>query len=128
MCAKRSLHGYEFQNHSDQEVPTSSAVRFSGRNDNNKMIILKTSICTCKNRLWIQIKNRKNHHSGVWNIKNIPGIDIIDFFPLDYMHLIFLGVIKKLLLNLWHGGKPYTKILNISYSLIHLAKIYSNKM
>ncbi|XP_076247885.1 uncharacterized protein LOC143187548 [Calliopsis andreniformis] len=51
---------------------------------------------------------------------------MIDSFPLDYMHLVCLGVVKKLLC-LWCTGKPSTKISNsklsnISNSLIHLAK------
>ncbi|XP_076660005.1 uncharacterized protein LOC143363280 [Halictus rubicundus] len=52
---------------------------------------------------------------------------MIDSFPLDYMHLICLGVMKKLLLNLWCCGKPSTKISNsqfssISNSLVSLTK------
>nr|XP_023013056.1 uncharacterized protein LOC111503073 isoform X1 [Leptinotarsa decemlineata] len=31
-------------------------------------------------------------------------------FPLDYMHLICLGVVKKLIVSLWLGGKPGIKL------------------
>ncbi|XP_076294813.1 uncharacterized protein LOC143215984 [Lasioglossum baleicum] len=68
-----------------------------------------------------------DHHIGTSILENIPGINMIDSFTLDYMHLICLGVMKKLLLNLWCCGKPSTKIshlqsLNISNSLVSLAK------
>lgn len=33
-------------------------------------------------------------------------------FPLEYMHLICLGVVKKLLLNIWLHGKPSHKLSN----------------
>jgi len=36
-------------------------------------------------------------------ITEIPNLDIIYNFPLDYMHLIYLGVMKKLIL-LWLGS------------------------
>lgn len=49
------------------------------------------------------------HHVGVSVLQNIPDFNMIDGFPLDYMHLICLGVTKKLL-YLWCYGKPGTKI------------------
>ncbi|XP_076299700.1 uncharacterized protein LOC143218433 [Lasioglossum baleicum] len=69
----------------------------------------------------------EDHHAGTTLLENIPGIDMINSFPLDYMHLICFGVMKKLLLNLWCCGKPTTKIshskfLNISNCLVSLAK------
>ncbi|XP_076674436.1 uncharacterized protein LOC143372265 [Andrena cerasifolii] len=50
---------------------------------------------------------------------------MINSFPLDYMHLICLGVVKKLL-SLWCCGKRRTKISqpsqnNISLTLINLS-------
>uniref|UniRef100_A0A6P7GVQ8 Uncharacterized protein LOC114347306 n=1 Tax=Diabrotica virgifera virgifera TaxID=50390 RepID=A0A6P7GVQ8_DIAVI len=50
-------------------------------------------------------KKQKNHHNETSILENIPGLDMINSFPLDYMHLICLGVMKKLL-NLWISGKP----------------------
>ncbi|KAG5884593.1 hypothetical protein JTB14_000610 [Gonioctena quinquepunctata] len=41
------------------------------------------------------------HHSGHSILLDIPNIDIIADVPLDYMHLVLLGVVKKLLCGLW---------------------------
>lgn len=67
----------------------------------------------------------ENHHNGTSIIEKIPGIDMVQSFPLDYMHLVCLGVVKKILL-LWCCGKPstklcYQKISAISSSLIELS-------
>lgn len=51
---------------------------------------------------------------------------MVKSFPLDYMHLICLGVVKKLIVSLWSGGKPpaklpFCKLNNISISLLEQA-------
>ncbi|KAG5876097.1 hypothetical protein JTB14_005110 [Gonioctena quinquepunctata] len=46
------------------------------------------------------------HHSGHSILLDIPNIDIIADVPLDYMHLVLLGVVKKLLCGLWCYGPP----------------------
>lgn len=57
-------------------------------------------------RTHIDILNRVNEEYHVTDkislITEIPNIDIVDDFPLDYMHLVCLGVTKKLIL-LWLG-------------------------
>ncbi|XP_076248013.1 uncharacterized protein LOC143187657 [Calliopsis andreniformis] len=73
-----------------------------------------------------RLKIEEDHHTGFSILENIPGVNMIVSFPLDYMHLVCLGVVKKLLC-LWRTGKPSTKISNsklsnTSNSLIHLAK------
>lgn len=70
-------------------------------------------------------QKQKNHHTGTSIIQNIPHINMISSFPLDYMHLVCLGVVKKLLL-LWCCGKPstkisYQKISNISDLLVRIS-------
>lgn len=55
-------------------------------------------------------KTQEEHHTGTSIIENIPDVDMIYSFPLDYMHLICLGVVKKLLVSLWLTGKPNTKL------------------
>lgn len=58
-------------------------------------------------------KQNEEHHIGMSLsiIKDIPGIDIIKSFRLDYMHLICLGVMKKLI-NLWLKGPLVNRIGN----------------
>lgn len=47
-----------------------------------------------------------DHHvsSELSNIIEIPGIDVVKIFSLDYMHLICLGVMKKLIILWTHKG------------------------
>lgn len=47
----------------------------------------------------------EDHHTGRSILENISGINMIDNFAIDYMHLICLGVTKKLVL-IWLKGKP----------------------
>lgn len=72
-----------------------------------------------------RLKVQEEHHTGVSALENIPNFDMIISVPLDYMHLVCLGVVKKLLL-LWCFGCPNTKIsfrdiTSISTSLIKLS-------
>ncbi|KAJ8966529.1 hypothetical protein NQ317_007175 [Molorchus minor] len=72
-----------------------------------------------------RLKVQEGHHNGTSILENIPNIDMVKCFPLDYMHLVCLGVMKKLLV-LWCYGKPCTKlsfhvISKISESLLNLS-------
>lgn len=46
---------------------------------------------------------------NITNIINIPGINITQHFTLDYMHLVCLGVVKKIL-TLWKGSKDIGRL------------------
>lgn len=52
---------------------------------------------------------QEEHHVNHTILEEIPHFDIVDDIPLDYMHLVCLGVTKKLLL-LWISGKPPHKL------------------
>lgn len=54
-------------------------------------------------------KIQQDHHIETSIIENIPGVNMVKSFPLDYMHLVCLGVVKKLI-NLWLCGKPSKKL------------------
>lgn len=60
----------------------------------------------CTKRTHSDFFNRINDDYHITNsttiITEIPHLDIIDNFPLDYMHRICLGIMKKLIL-LWLG-------------------------
>lgn len=58
------------------------------------------------------------HHSGHSMLLDIPNIDIIADVPLDYMHLVLLGVVKKLLCGLWCYGPPPHKFSSIMFTRI----------
>ncbi|KAJ8928081.1 hypothetical protein NQ314_019379 [Rhamnusium bicolor] len=72
-------------------------------------------------------KVQESHHHGTSILENIPGINMVDSFALDYMHLVCLGVVKKMLVTLWCCGKPSTKlsfhvINGISEFLLNISK------
>jgi hypothetical protein len=54
----------------------------------------------------------EEHHIGntLSNLIKIPGLDVVNMFPLDYMHLVALGVVKKLILLWIHNGPVQTRI------------------
>lgn len=52
----------------------------------------------------------RNHTDDEYHVKTTPileieSVDMVKQFPLDYLHLVLLGVVKKLL-NMWLKGKP----------------------
>jgi len=51
--------------------------------------------------MYVNMTNEE-HHVGKTTSKltELPGIDLIQSFPLDYMHLVNLGIVKKLI-QLW---------------------------
>lgn len=51
----------------------------------------------------------KDHHVGLSPLMKIPNLDMVKQFPLDFMHLICLGVMKKLLIELWLSGTTKLK-------------------
>ncbi|KAF0713151.1 Uncharacterized protein FWK35_00036376, partial [Aphis craccivora] len=59
-----------------------------------------------KNIQNISNMTNEEHHVGesISNLVELPGIDLVRMFTLDYMHLVCLGVVKKLI-GLWlHKG------------------------
>lgn len=70
------------------------------------------------------INGYKNFQTGYSIVNNIPSFLPITNTPLDYMHLVLLGVVKKLIL-LWTKGPLSVRlrprsIKRISYLLILL--------
>ncbi|XP_026466750.1 uncharacterized protein LOC113370294 [Ctenocephalides felis] len=72
----------------------------------------------------------EDYHNGYTRLLEIPYIGLVTNVPLDYMHLICLGAVKRLML-LWTEGElpirlPYAKTNDISNFLCSL-KIYIPK-
>lgn len=70
----------------------------------------------------------ESFHLGFCPLENISRFGIISQTPLDYMYLVCLGVVKKLI-HLWTSGplevRPqFKKVQNISYILENLVKPY----
>jgi len=57
-----------------------------------------------------RLKLQINHHTGTSILESIPNIDMIKDFPSDPMHLLYLGVVKKLVVKLWSFGTPRSKL------------------
>lgn len=67
------------------------------------------------------LETDQNHHTGVSPLVDL-GIGMVSKFPVDSMHCLYLGVMKKLLLT-WTGGDLRVRlcgreVLNISEKLI----------
>lgn len=72
-------------------------------------------------------KTDQEHHTGESIMERIPHFEPVSAVPLDYMHLICLGVVKKFVVSTWCFGRPPHKlcardIINISNTLISLIK------
>lgn len=66
----------------------------------------------------------RDFQNGETIMRDIPNFGLVSNVPLDTMHLVFLGVVKKLL-NLWHCGplnvRLSTNLINqISKKLVDL--------
>ncbi|CAI6373991.1 unnamed protein product [Macrosiphum euphorbiae] len=49
----------------------------------------------------------EEHHVGntISILSDLPGVNILDAFALDYMHLVCIGIMKKLI-QLWMNKGP----------------------
>lgn len=50
------------------------------------------------------LQSQPEHHTGTSPLVEL-GVDLVTLVPLDYMHLVCLGVMKKLLLEYWFPAK-----------------------
>ena len=62
-----------------------------------------------------QLVNRKHHHKTELSPFMKLDIDMIFGFPLDYMHLVLLGVLKRLITQVWLGHLPH----RLSFSQVY---------
>ncbi|KAK4880526.1 hypothetical protein RN001_008672 [Aquatica leii] len=70
------------------------------------------------------------HHIGTTILTKIPNFNMVSDVPIDYMHLLCLGVMKRLLVNKRYGwvfGKqpyklPYRDVQLVSNTLVQLNK------
>lgn len=78
-------------------------------------------------------KVQEEHHVGdsLSDLIRIPGFDMVKSFPLDYMHLVALGVMRKLIHFWLHKGPktvrlPSWKIKKITDNLMSLKSSITN--
>lgn len=87
-----------------------SKCQIEGEYTNNRICFPQVKNLSLRTDAEFRSKLQEEHHNGTPILEEIPNFNMIDGFPLDYMHLICLGVVKKLLVTLWCYGKPSTKI------------------
>lgn len=81
---------------------------------------------------YLLMRNEEHHISSTIScLALIPNIDVVNLFCLDYMHLVCLGVMKKLI-NIWlqkgplHVRLPSYKSKQISISLLKIRNCITN--
>lgn len=84
----------------------------------NRVCFPDTRKIELRTDLSFRSKLQEEHHLGTSLIEEIRNVDMINCFPLDYMHLVCLGVMKKLLVSLWICGKPSTKLSFLDISRV----------
>lgn len=72
-----------------------------------------------------RVQSDEQHHRCRSILEELP-IDMVQIFPIDYMHCVLLGVMKRLI-NTWLRGKPPNlmpsrDVLSISEKLIDCSK------
>lgn len=106
------------------DVPAKAFIKYTSHNGYNSCskckiegIYQDNRVCfpelqsLARNDIEFRSKLDESHHIGTSILENLPGIDMINSFPLDYMLLICLGVVKKLIVNLWvHNRKTKGKL------------------
>lgn len=69
-----------------------------GNFENRRMLFLEQN-CSVRTDESFNLRETPEHHTGISPFENIP-LPMVTTFPLDYMHLVCLGQMKKLLI-LW---------------------------
>lgn len=72
-------------------------------------------------------QTQEDHHIGRTILEKIPKLDLVDKIPLEYMHLILLGVVKRLLVGTWIFGSPPHKLSSHQVNLMS-TKLISLRM
>ena len=89
------------------------------RNCEKKRVYPETD-CVLRTEESFLRQSQKEHHTGTTPLTRVPGFKPISSFVLDYMHLICLGIMKRLLVFYWIGAKKKT---HVSFSRNQVSKL-----
>ena len=59
--------------------------------------------CPLRSDASFRARADEEHHIGTSVLENLIGFDMVNNFPLDYMHLVCLGVVRKFMNSLTIG-------------------------
>jgi len=76
----------------------------------NKRTVYISSNCDERSNRSFRNQDQPEHHINISPLIEIPQLDMINHFVLDFMHLCCLGIMKKLLIDYWLGGNRSTKL------------------
>ena len=100
-----------------------------GDHRNGRMLFHKVDNLHMRTDESFRLQQQPPHHKGVTPFLELD-MDMISCFPLDYMHLLCLGVMKKLLLAWVKGPRPTRisrgQVQQISGALLHLQPFVPN--
>lgn len=100
----------KIKNHSGYFSCTKCTVE--GDMHNRTMCFLETD-CAKRNNEDFRSQAQEEHHLGESPLLLLPNFDMINAVPLDYMHLVCLGIVKRLLCHKqfgWIHGRPPFKL------------------
>ncbi|VEN61549.1 unnamed protein product [Callosobruchus maculatus] len=91
----------------------------------NGRVIMRSVSCPKRNDLQFQLHIDEDHHLGVSPLLDL-SFGLVSCFPIDYMHAVCLGVMRKLL-NTWTCGKlsvrlPAKSVSTISQYMVNIRK------
>lgn len=69
---------------------------------NGKHVCFEDANGTLRTNTSFRMKTDEDHHTGVSPLEKLP-IDMVKCFAIDSMHLIYLGIVRKMI-NIWISG------------------------
>jgi hypothetical protein len=77
---------------------------------NNRVCFPNGTIAPMRTHESFLNQDHEEYHMGYTRLTYIPRFNLIKNVPLDPMHLICLGIMKKLIRDMWLKGKPPYKL------------------
>jgi len=99
----------------------------TGRRVNNRICFVNINAPLRSHSNFINHDAKNNFHVGPTLLIDIPNFDIVLSTPFDYMHLVCIGVTKKLI-SFWVSSGSHKHNLALPYGLIEALEIKLNRL